>query len=210
MVKCNGTWKMQTFDFKLRFGIDRLGTEIEGEKHIKDITDFILKTRTNEVIIFDISNMAVFSHSYAKQTIGLLYRKLCKGEFDRRHFFVRLDRLKVVKDSKDKPSFGKISDLDKAMEKIGLPILVTAERKGADFYKEYQILGPLQPSLKQVLDIIIQKKEVMTNYLSRVQGDSLQNASNKVRKLEAMRLIEREIPSDRTGNVFLCKRIEIV
>jgi len=190
---------MFTLDFKKHFNIDRLGTEQEGEAHFKAIKKLILQTPETENIIFDLSGMAVFSHSYAKQTIAMLYNELCGGKFHDRHFFVK---------AKDKT---KADDLQKAMEKIGKAILATTLSDPGRFYDDYFLVGPLQPNLKEVLGIIVKKKEVTTGDLLKVLGDSsIQNASNKVRKLEAMKLIERTVASDRTGNVFSCRRVDIV
>jgi hypothetical protein len=189
---------MVIFDFKKQFNIDRLGTEQEGEAHFRVLKKFVLETSDSANIIFDLSGMAVFSHSYAKQTIAMLYEKLCNDEFQDRHFFVKVkDRTKV-------------DDLEKAMEKIAKPILATTNSSISSFYDNYFLIGPLAPNLKEVLEIIIKEKEVTTGDLLKVSGESsVQNASNKVRKLEAMKLIERVTPTDRLGNVLYCRRIEV-
>jgi DNA-binding MarR family transcriptional regulator len=61
------------------------------------------------------------------------------------------------------------------------------------------------------LEILIQKKKITTGELAKASSESsIQNASNKLRKLEALKLIERTTPSDRSGNVLSGRRIEVI
>jgi hypothetical protein len=190
---------MYIFDFKKQFDIERLGTEQEGEAHFKILRTFILNTPETANIVFELSGMTVFSHSYAKQTIAMLCNKLYEGNFQKRHFFIK---------TKDR---SKVEDLEKAMEKVAKPILSTTSSNINNFYENYFVIGPLALNLKYALEILIQKKKITTGELAKASSESsIQNASNKLRKLEALKLIERTTPSDRSGNVLSGRRIEVI
>jgi hypothetical protein len=185
-----------------------LGTEQEGEEHLKQLDKFVLSTPASEGILFDICKMRVFGQSYAKQTLGMLFDRLREGKYESRHFFVRMRKPVDPKELK-KPTKGNLLELHSAMEKVDLPILVTFESNPADFYRDYSVVGPLQENLRKVLDIVIRRREVTTAYLSRNLAESLQSASTKLSRLEDLSLITKAIPSDRRGNVFSFRRLEI-
>jgi hypothetical protein len=189
---------MKIFDFFEEFGLKRLGTVSEGENHYNGkIRDFIESTHSAETLIFDISAMEVFSHSYSKQTIGNLILELSKNGFSRRHFLLKAD------------TFEKLIDTERALEKVNLPMLATVESKSSNFYDGFLVIGPLPNHLREVLNIVIKRKEVTTADISDELKMTLQNASNKLRMLDELKLIIRTADIDRTGNVLSCCRIEV-
>lgn len=188
---------MKTFDFFEQYNESRLGTVKEGILHKKDINDFIDATGSSETIIFDISKMDVFSHSYAKQTIATAYEELIAGRFLNRHFLLKADKKE------------KLDDSMKAFEKLGSPILTTLANLIEKFYDNYLVVGPIQPNLEETLNLVIERKQITTSEVATHMNISVQNASNRLRTLDEMKLIIRNVDSDRSGNFLSCSRIEL-
>lgn len=175
---------------------DWLGTIDEGKEHFLDIERYVQATKATDTILFDIDRLKLFGYSYAKQTIRRALQSAVQGDYDSRFFLVHAPNKKFC------------AELERALMEESL-MMIASSRSGSDFYDDYFLLGTVNPQVEDTLRIVLDTGEVKTNEIAKKLNVSLQVASNRLKDLSNRRLVMRDKPTDRYGNIYLYRRIKI-
>lgn len=191
---------MKTISFRKHFKVenqDYLGTVKQGENDFPKLDRMIKETATYETIVFDISGFELFGYSYSKQTIRKVLQMAKAGLYDHRFFLIY------------SPSIEYADEISSALTQLQLSMICSVSKSESTFYKSYFVIGDLNEIQKTTLDYIIQKKEVTSGQMQKdLNLESVQAASNRIRKLVDERLVKWEASPDRQRNVLTCRRIE--
>lgn len=176
-------------------GRDWLGTVAEGQDHFRDIDRFVQGTKTSETVTFDIRGLKLFGYSYAKQTIRRVVLSGMRSEYAMRNFLLVAQDYEIC------------AEIDKALDEEKL-IMIGSTMLGKEFYSHHFVLGKVQPKMIELLDLVIEAREIMTSEIAKRLHITLQDASNWLKKMSDLRLITRGRPVDRSGHVYAYRRIE--
>lgn len=180
-----------------RPGQNYLGTTQQGIEDFPKIEQFIKAQPDGTTIGFDIRGFDLFGYSYTKQTIRRAVMNAQNG-------FYGIRCLLLVTKSVDEAD-----EVSGALAEKRLAMIASSVTDKRKFYDNYFIVGHANDVQKETLDYVIGKRNVTSGQLMKdLNLESVQAASNRIRKLADARLVIWEEQSGRARNVLNCRRIE--
>ena len=179
---------MFNVSFKDIFQKERLGTEQEGKEHFQILENKII-TCKDKLFGLNIDGLLVFSSSYARETLVKLQKRCLFNEYGDKYFI-------LVYNEFDKDI---IYDPSIALEREDILMIATTTLDDARIFDNYRLIGSKKDNLIRTLEAIIKLAPIETGDLARTLNSSLHNISNRVRELEKLRLVKREMVNIKTG-----------
>lgn len=179
-----------------RKGQNYLGTVKQGQDDFPKLDHLIRKSK--ESVILDIKGFDFFGYSYAKQTIRKILQMSQAGLYDSRFFLICAESKEYAE------------EVSAALSQLKLTAICGLSTDKKHFYDNYFIVGDFNDIQKITLDYIIKKKVVTSGEMQKdLMLESVQAASNRIRKLVDSKLVRWEASPKRQRNVLHCQRIEI-
>jgi hypothetical protein len=153
----------------------------------------MLRVGTDGILGLDLRDLRYLGYSYAKRTIRELLLRRNQGEYRDRRIFLIADRDPVF-----------LEGLNDALVGKGLFMLATST---PDPLTQPWLVGDVSPAIQETFEQLVRSGPVATGSLAKQLGQSPQNTKNRLDRLYAMGLLQREKVTSPTGGLEWENRI---